>query len=146
MSDDGEHVNSNYGYLIKKYYGFDQFNMCCQMLYDDQNSRQAIIHFKPPVDFVAYKSKDVPCTISQQFFIRDEKLHTIVTMRSNDIWNGVPYDIFFFTNNQIKLAMLLNVSVGTYMHNSGSLHMYKRDYDKAIENEKKLYGGVTNVF
>lgn len=138
MSDDGEHVNSNYGYLIKKYYGFDQFDMCYKMLAADPNSRQAIMHYKPPIDFFTYKSKDVPCTISQQFFIRDNKLHTIVTMRSNDIWNGVPYDIFFFTCNQIKLAMMLNIDIGTYTHNSGSLHMYKRDYETALKNEKKL--------
>jgi len=147
MSDDGEHVNSNYGYLIKKYYGFDQFDMCYKMLTADPNSRQAIMHYKPPIDFFTYKSKDVPCTVSQQFFIRDNKLYTIVTMRSNDIWNGVPYDIFFFTCNQIKMAMLLNIDVGEYMHNAGSLHMYKRDYETALKNEKKLSGrGLFNVF
>lgn len=140
MSDDGEHVNSNYGYLIKKYYGFDQFDMCYKMLTADPNSRQAIMHYKPPIDFFTYKSKDVPCTVSQQFFIRDNKLYTIVTMRSNDIWNGVPYDIFFFTCNQIKMAMSLNIDVGEYMHNAGSLHMYKRDYETALKNEKKLSG------
>lgn len=138
MSDDGERVNSNYGYLIKKYYGFDQLDMCYKMLAADPNSRQAIMHYKPPIDFFTYKSKDIPCTISQQFFIRDNKLHTIVTMRSNDIWNGVPYDIFFFTCNQIKLAMMLNVDIGIYTHNSGSLHMYKRDYETALANERKV--------
>ena len=140
MSDDGEHVNSNYGYLIKKYYGFDQFDMCYKMLAADPNSRQAIMHYKPPIDFFSCKSKDIPCTVSQQFLIRDNKLHTIVTMRSNDIWMGIPYDIFFFTCNQIKMAMLLNIDVGEYMHNAGSLHMYKRDYETALKNERKLSG------
>lgn len=137
MSDDGEHVNSNYGYLIRKHYGFDQLHMCYEALNENKNSRQAIIHYKPVLNFVKKPTNDVPCTISQQFLIRDNKLHTVVTMRSNDIWNGVPYDIFFFTCNQIKMAMLLNIEVGIYMHNAGSLHMYKRDYEKALQNENK---------
>lgn len=141
MSDDGEHVNSNYGYLIKKHYGFDQFNMCIESLKANRNSRQAIMHYKPVFDFVEKPTKDVPCTISQQFFIRDDKLHSIVNMRSNDIWNGIPYDIFFFTSNQIKMAMLLDIEVGTYMHSAGSLHMYKRDYETALKNESKLKDG-----
>lgn len=150
MSDDGEHVNSNYGHLIKSYYGFDQLKTCFESLRSNRNSRQAVIHYKPAFDFMSNPTKDVPCTISQQFLIRDDKLHTIVTMRSNDIWNGIPYDVFFFTCNQIKLAMMLDVDVGIYMHNAGSLHMYKRDYKMALINEEKIKsrsgGALSNVF
>lgn len=138
MTDDGETVNSNYGHLIKSKYGFDQFDMCYQELLQAPQSRRAVIHYKYPWNFVESPSKDVPCTLSQQFIIRDNELHSIVNMRSNDIWNGIPYDIFFFTCNQIKLAMLLNIKVGTYMHNAGSLHMYKRDYETALKNESKI--------
>lgn len=137
MSDDGIHVNSNYGNLIKHKYGFDQFNLCVEELKLNPNSRRALIHYKWPFDFVNFPSKDVPCTISQQFIIRDNKLHSIVNMRSNDLWNGLPYDVFFFTNTQIEMAMLLNLDVGIYMHNVGSLHMYKRDYETALKNEEK---------
>lgn len=141
MSDDGIHVNSNYGYLIKKHYGFEQFHMCYNLLLKSPHSRQAIIHYKPIFDYSTQETKDVPCTIYQQFLIRDGKLHSIVNMRSNDIWNGVPYDVFFFTATQIKLAMMLDIPVGEYMHNAGSLHMYKRDYNTALSNESKLQDG-----
>ena len=57
--------------------------------------------------------------------------------RSNDIWMGVPYDMFSFCFLQVKMAMELGVEVGEYTHYAGSLHMYQRDYNAAIENWKK---------
>lgn len=48
MSDDGETVNSNYGYIIKEAYNFNQYEYCKQLLIKDKNSRQAIIHIKVP--------------------------------------------------------------------------------------------------
>ena len=51
-------------------------------------------------------SKDIPCTLSLQFFLREASdqlwLHTIATMRSNDAWLGVPYDTFNFNHHVVK--------------------------------------------
>lgn len=130
ISDDGEHVNSNYGYCIHDKYTFDQWKMVKQLLKNNPNSRQAVIHIKEPRDLINRPSKDVNCTIAMQFLLRDNKLDLIVTMRSNDIWLGLPYDVFNFTCMQIQMAMELGVEIGTYYHNAGSLHMYKRDKEK----------------
>jgi thymidylate synthase len=128
MSDDGETVNSNYGNLIQTYYGFNQLSMCEQLLKENPNTRQAIIHLKPIRNVIKHPTKDLPCTISLQFFIRNNKLYMTTYMRSNDIWMGFPYDVFQFTCMQILLAMRLNVDLGTYTHVAGSLHLYKRNY------------------
>lgn len=124
MSDDGITVNSNYGHKIRKFYGFDQWEHVKNLLNSDQNSRQAVIHIKNPSQ---EKTKDTPCTICLQFFIRDNKLHLTVYMRSNDIWMGFPYDVFNFCCFQIQMAMELGVKIGCYTHISGSLHLYKRN-------------------
>lgn len=134
MSDDGKTVNSNYGKLIKYHYGFDQLQMCEDILKDNPNSRQAVIHLKPARDVISDPTKDLPCTISLQFFIRQKKLYLTTYMRSNDLWMGFPYDIFQFTCMQIYLAMRLNVNIGTYTHVAGSLHLYKRNF-KEDNNE-----------
>ena len=134
MSDDGKTVNSNYGTLIKYYYGFDQLKMCEDILRDNPNSRQAIIHLKPIRNVIDEPTKDLPCTVSLQIFIRENKLYMITYMRSNDIWMGFPYDVFQFTCIQIYLAMRLNVDLGTYTHIAGSLHLYKRNF-KEVKNE-----------
>ena len=87
----------------------------------------------------SYLSKDNPCTMYLQYFIRDGYLHAITNMRSNDIWFGLSYDLPFFTIVQELLLVLYNertgkdIKLGTYLHNAGSLHVYKKDYLKMID-------------
>ncbi len=126
MSDDGETVNSNYGYCIQSKYGFDQWKYIKDLLIENPNTRQAVIHIK-----TADKtpSKDVNCTVCLQFFIRNNKLYLTSYMRSNDLWLGFPYDIFQFTAMQILMSMELSLELGTYTHIAGSLHLYERNKD-----------------
>lgn len=125
MSDDGETVNSNYGWCIANKYGFNQWEYIKKVLSETPGSRQAVIHIKEPNQ---NQSKDVNCTVCLQFMIRDNKLHMTTYMRSNDIWLGFPYDVFQFTAMQILLSMQLGVELGTYTHISASLHLYERNY------------------
>lgn len=133
LSDDGVTVNSNYGYCIRKKFGFDQWERCKQILRNNSDSRQAVIHIKEARDIIANPTKDLNCTIALQFFIRNNKLDLIVTMRSNDVWLGLPYDLFNFTCMQMQMAMELGIKVGTYYHNAGSLHMYTKDAEKLVK-------------
>ena len=130
ISDDGEHVNSNYGWCIKDKFGFDQWEYVKNILKHDLNSRQAVIHIKDANNTLNKPTKDLNCTIALQFLIRNNKLDLIVTMRSNDLWLGLPYDVFNFTCMQIQMAMELGVEIGRYYHNAGSLHLYKKDAEK----------------
>lgn len=134
MSDDGETVNSCYGHKIQSFYGFDQWQDIIDRLTQDPNSRQAVIHIKnarPITD----PTKDTPCTLSMQFLIRDGRLNLTVTMRSNDVWTGVPYDMFSFCAMQVTMAMRLGVEVGTYVHQAGSLHLYERNAPSKPQEE-----------
>lgn len=124
MSDDGKTVNSNYGWCIGKKFGFNQWTHVYNMLKNDPNSRQAVIHIKSAD---SKPSKDVNCTVCIQFLVREGKLHATVYMRSNDIWMGFPYDVFSFTAMQCLMAMELGLKIGTYTHIAGSLHLYERN-------------------
>lgn len=137
MSDDGKTVNSNYGFLIKDAYGFDQYEYCKELLIKDKNSRQAIIHIKVPKNTLEQPTKDLNCTVCLQFLIRENKLYCTTYMRSNDLWLGFPYDIFQFTCIQIRMAMEIGLDIGSYTHIAGSLHIYERDFKKALEREKE---------
>lgn len=141
ISDDGVHANSAYGYRIGKKFGFDQWAYVVDLLRKDPDSRQAVIHIK---DADNAKTKDLPCTVYLQFLIREGKLHMMAHMRSNDIWMGVPYDMFSFCAMQMLMAMQLGVQVGSYTHYAGSLHLYKRDYETAKHNMEELnpYGNT----
>lgn len=127
ISDDGETLNSAYGYRIHEKFGFDQWEHVKNMLCKDEFSRQAYIHIKDPDPT---PTKDTPCTVGLQFQIREDKLYLTTYMRSNDIWLGFPFDVFAFTFLQVKMAMELRCGLGTYTHIAGSLHLYERNVNK----------------
>lgn len=128
-------VNSNYGHCIRDKFGFDQWEMVKELLKNNPTSRQAILHIKEARNIIENPTKDLNCTIALQFILRNNKLDMITTMRSNDIWLGLPYDVFNFTCMQIQMAMELNVEIGNYYHNVGSLHLYKKDVEKLTKGE-----------
>lgn len=102
----------------------------------DPGSRQAIAYVGDPTNArAAYqgRSPDVPCTIALHFLIRGGALHLSVAMRSNDLWLGLPYDLFCFTTLQAIVAGRLGVPVGSYFHLANSLHLYERDREKVAE-------------
>jgi len=140
FSDDGETLNSAYGYLIFNKWG-NQFKEVIRKLTDDPDSRQAIIFLREPADLWK-KTKDSVCTNALQFFIRENKLHMITTMRSGDLFVGFMYDCFCFTMLQELMAIALHVDVGSYIHVPGSLHIYEQWYeycDPIWEKEKNVY-------
>jgi len=142
ISDDGVTANSAYGARIYKVHpyqvhnlngggvvsGLPQWDYVKQELTKDPDSRRAVIHIRQPQDSYLAQ-KDVPCTLSLQFFIRDKKLHMIVQMRSNDLILGTALDVPAFTFMQELMALELGVDVGTYYHTSNSMHVYERHYD-----------------
>ena len=75
--------------------------------------------------------KDIPCTCNIQFLIREEKLNMYVQMRSNDVFVGLPHDVFAFTMIQEIFAKKLGKKLGVYKHYTTSLHLYETDEDKA---------------
>ena len=137
FSDDGKKAWGAYG---KRWQRYNQIERLIEVLREYPNTRQAVITCWHPLDLgYAHEKKDIPCTISLQFLIRDKKLHCICTMRSNDVWLGLPYDIWSFTCLQILIAQELKIEVGTYIHQPGSLHLYERNYekvDKILKNVK----------
>lgn len=131
-------VNSNYGTRIfghSKLYPFNQWNKAKELLQKDKDSRQAIIRINHADDYT-YANHDVPCTLTLQFFIRNNKLHLIVNMRSNDIWRGYCNDQFQFTMLQELMMIELRefypeLQLGKYYHNAASMHIYELHFDAA---------------
>lgn len=134
FSDDGKTLRGAYGaYLLEH----KQLRYAIETLRRDPDSRQAVITMWRPSP---QPSKDIPCTLNIQFILRKEKLaknvyedrlHAWVTMRSNDVWLGLPYDIFNFTQLQAYVAAELDVFPGEYYHTVGSLHLYESNREQA---------------
>jgi thymidylate synthase len=132
---DPEHTvrGSCYGYRIFKKVGRDksQWESVRSLLSGDPASRRAVLTLSEPLGNRAITAKDVACATSMQFLLRGNKLHCVVYMRSNDVFLGLPYDVFLFTMVQELLASELGVDVGSYYHCVGSFHLYERNVGAA---------------
>lgn len=76
---------------------------------------------------------DYPCTVGIGFdrggTWNEDQLNMRVTMRSNDVWLGLPYDLFQFTQLQWTLCNILDLIPGTYTHTAWSMHIYRSDLE-----------------
>lgn len=132
-SDDAETVYGGYGPRLFNMRGrHNQLVSTIKLLKDKPNTRQAVIQLFDVEDLLI-KHKDIPCTCTLQFLIRNGKLNMITSMRSNDAYLGLPHDIFCFTMLQEIVARSLNIEPGVYKHVVGSLHLYEKNYKDAIQ-------------
>ena len=130
-------INSNYGSLVLN----EQLEWVIESLIKDKNSRQAIAFFNRP-QFQFEGNKDFVCTMYANFFIRNNKLHMKIQMRSNDIFYGLTFDapFFSFLHQTVWLAVwrerVLNgedehLELGTYYHCADNIHFYERHFELA---------------
>lgn len=120
-----------YGPRIRRWQGrIDQLDEVRKLLVKEPMSRQAVIQiFDPAIDYQGFR--DVACTLGHHFLLRDGYLHMFTTMRSQDVWLGLPYDIFTNTLLQEMLAGWVGAKPGNYYHKVDSLHLYVRDKSAA---------------
>lgn len=133
FSSNGTMLDGAYGPRVIQA-GQSQLDEIVRMLRKDPSTRRAVMQIFSSSDTFNWElpTKSVPCTIALQFMIRDGSLDMITTMRSNDLYLGLPYDMLSFTLLQEFLAIQLGVPLGNYFHNAGSLHAYDRDLPKLI--------------
>lgn len=92
-----------YGPRLFSWKGFNQVNNVVHLLRRKPYSRQAVIQLFDAADIVS-EHKDVPCTCTLQLMNRQSRLHMVVNMRSNDVYWGLPHDVFCFTMLQEIVA------------------------------------------
>lgn len=107
----------------------DQLTAVTSLLIREPDTRRAVISLWSMRDLPKsiIGSKDVPCTLTIQFLVREGALHCFVNMRSNDVWLGLPYDVFAWTFLQGMIAEALGIRTGHYYHSVASMHMYDRN-------------------
>lgn len=123
---DGDIVYGGYGPRLLDWEGVNQLASVRDLLSRKSVSRQAVIQLFDACDIIK-EHKSIPCTCTMQFMIRGGRMNMITYMRSNDVFLGLPHDIFAFTMIQELMARDLSVELGTYKHVVGSLHIYDTD-------------------
>jgi thymidylate synthase len=103
----------------------DQFDSIERLLRKKPGSRRAVIQLFNAED-IATEHREIPCTTTLQFHVREGRLHLSVTLRSNDAYWGLPHDVFCFTMIQEMMARRLAVELGEYYQYVGSMHVYDK--------------------
>ena len=131
FSDDGITFNGAYGPKI-----MEQMSYVVQTLFKDTESRQAVMSIwrERPAS-----SKDIPCTLTLQFMIRDGKLNCFANMRSSDAWKGWVYDTFNFSMISHYICNWFNIldgheaiTPGHLVLTAASQHLYEQNLEKAV--------------
>jgi thymidylate synthase len=135
-------INSNYGWCIWSKENHFQYSHAVEALLTDKDTRQSCcIYVRPEIQDEhndgIHATHDFICTFQTHHLIRDDHLHYIVNMRSNDIMHGTPYDLewhrhvysmmYYALQNQYK-----ELYVCPIIWNVGSLHLYDRDREEAL--------------
>lgn len=129
-------INSNYGYLLWSDGNYNQYNNVLETLKDNVNSRQAVaIYTRPTMHEDAFVDgmKDFVCTNAVHYEIRENKLHVVVQMRSNDAVFGYKNDYSWQKYVQSLLISDLipqypQLEAGDIIWQVASLHVYERHF------------------
>jgi len=114
-------INSNYGKLIfdEKYH--TQFEMVVRELINNPDGRRATMVYNRPsiwVEFDENGKNDFICTNAVTYYIRDDQLHAVVQMRSNDV-------VFGYKNDRAWQKYIMKELCDTI--NDSSVRMFDED-------------------
>lgn len=145
IADDKDEVESNYGLwlhgIVNSKTNLNQWQWVVEELLRDRDTRRASI----TINSSHHKGKnnaDYPCTQYVHFFIRENRLHLGVHMRSNDAVFGFCNDVFTFCMYQQLMLNELNefikangdiekerIELGHYYHTADSFHVYEKHFN-----------------
>ena len=149
MEKEGGRFDYSYGEAYAK-----QIPAIIKQLKKQKTSREAIISVWDRRYLVDQKNfQRRPCTLTNHLLIRNKKLYSLVNMRSNDLINLLPYDVFHHTCLQQYIADQLGLELGSYIHSVSHLYYPKireRDGRKFIERtidtlEERVESGLCHT-
>ena len=124
-------INSNYGYLIYSADYHKQFNKALNELQTNPDSRRAIMIYTRPEIWNQYNvngMSDFICTNAVSYYIRNQVLHCVVQMRSNDSWAGYRNDYAWQRWVFEELGNSLGVRTGNMHWQVQNLHVYEKNF------------------
>lgn len=136
IADENGFINSNYGWAVFSKENGNQFNMAFNALAKNPYTRQSIMIYNRPsmhTDWNENGKEDFMCMQNTQHFIRNNKLITVVNIRSSDLIFGYKGDLFWVKYVVQKLYEQLvfkypNLEIGDIVWNAGSAHIYARHF------------------
>lgn len=126
-------ISTAYGYRWSHAFEVDQIANIIAKLKADPTSRQQVLMSWDPREDNVTPAKNVPCPYTAVINILGGRLNIHLTLRSNDIIVGLPYDFLMYTLLGNLLANSLNVEPGILSYAIAHGHIYAPHYELAAE-------------
>ena len=133
FTDQDGNIPTAYGYRWSHLWGYDQINNILTKLALDPTSRQQVLLTWDPMNDNRVDSKNIPCPFVYVVNIIDNKLNLHLTVRSNDTWLGLPYDVMTACLLGRALANSLDIDLGKLHYSVANLHLYENQFELAQE-------------
>ena len=130
-------INSNYGHLIYSDKYHHQYGRVLDELLSNPDGRRASMIYTRPSIWEEYNEddkNDFICTNSVTYYIRDNSLHCVVQMRSNDVVFGYKNDYAWQLHvleqmvGDYNECSLEKIKVGDIIWQVQNLHVYERHF------------------
>lgn len=130
-------INSNYGHLIWSDKYHNQYGHVLDELLENPDGRRASMIYNRPSIWMEYNENgksDFICTNSVTYYIRDNILHSVVQMRSNDVVFGYKNDYAWQRHLMKRLVEDHNcltetqIEEGHILWQVQNLHVYERHF------------------
>lgn len=132
FSSDLRKLDGSYGWRLFGPGSNNQIFHLIELIRERGETRRAVATvYMPDIDSVREpvqgREDEVPCTVALQYLPRADKLNAITYMRSQNVVDILPYDIFILTLLHEFVASSLSMGLGEYHHLAGSFHYYLKD-------------------
>ena len=134
MVNDETHFDYTYSERM-----WNKIGRIIKTLAEDKHSRQAVLQIFEPEDLEKTGGDTrIPCSVDYNFMIRNDRLHLIYHMRSNDYFGHFPIDIWLAAELMKYVADILKEQVyselkyGPVIYFANSLHAYDWDLKKVV--------------
>ena len=130
-------INSNYGHLIySDKYHHQYGRVLDELLENPDGRRDSMIYTRPSIweEYNEDDKNDFICTNSVTYYIRDNSLHCVVQMRSNDVVFGYKNDYAWQLHvleqmvGDYNECSLEKIKAGDIIWQVQNLHVYERHF------------------
>ena len=118
-----------YGHQLLNFNGVNQINNLVNEYKLNKHSRRLICSMWNPSDLS--KMSLPPCHYSFQFIVSNDKIDIVVSMRSLDLFIGLPYDIAMYASLLSSFAKEFNLIAREVVINAGNAHVYEEHVKEA---------------
>ena len=108
----------------------DQIPYIVNELQNKPGTRQAVLTmFRSDDQRYMGGTRRIPCSLTYQFLLRDDKLHTIYSMRSCDYFTHFKFDVILTWLMAGRIADKVGVGQGSLTMIIGSFHAFRKDLE-----------------